>query len=435
MRILVVGSGGREHALVWKIQQSPLVSKLYCAPGNGGIAEHAELVPIPAHDIQKLLDFAKSHSIDLTIVGPEQPLVLGIVDAFRAEGLKIFGPTKAAAQLEGSKVFAKQFMERHGIPTARFRSFTRSEKEEALSFLKTLQPPIVVKADGLAAGKGVLICESVADAVAAVEEIFVKDAFGAAGNALVIEEYLNGEEASVFALTDGERYALLAPAQDHKRILDNDMGKNTGGMGAYAPAPIVTKELMERIVHEIVEPTIRGMKKDGMPYTGCLYVGLMITEQGPKVLEYNCRFGDPETQVVVPLIDGDLAALCHSIAEGTFRPEHVKLHAACAVCVVMASHGYPDHYETGKKITGLSSIHPEDGVVVFHAGTRREGNDIVTAGGRVLGVTALGYQNELERTIQLAYSAVQKITFDGAYYRSDIGRKALKHLRSTNEER
>ncbi|MCX7983893.1 MAG: phosphoribosylamine--glycine ligase [Bacteroidetes bacterium] len=428
MNILVIGSGGREHALVWKLKQSPHCTKLFCAPGNGGIAELAELVPIPSHDVQGLLQYAKNQSIDLTIVGPEQPLVLGIVDAFRAEGLKVFGPTKAAAQLEGSKVFAKQFMERHGIPTARFRSFTRTEKDDAIAFVKTLQPPVVVKADGLAAGKGVLVCETIADAVGAIEEIFVKDTFGKAGSALVIEEYLHGEEASVFVLTDGNQYALLSPAQDHKRILDNDLGKNTGGMGAYAPTPLVTEEVLQRVVNDIIKPTLNGMKEEGTPYTGCLYVGLMITDQGPKVLEYNCRFGDPETQVVVPLIDGDFVTICTSIAEGNFNQAQVKLHNACAVCVVMASHGYPDHYETGKKISGLTSIIAEDGVIVFHAGTRREGKDLVTAGGRVLSVTALGLHNELEQTIRRAYEAVQKISFDGAYYRSDIGKKALKYI-------
>jgi phosphoribosylamine--glycine ligase len=431
MNILVVGSGGREHALVWKLSQSPQIKKIYCAPGNGGIAKLAELVPIQVTDITNLLKFAKNNNIDLTVVGPEQPLVKGIVDVFRKNGLKIFGPTQAAAQLEGSKVFAKEFMNRHSIPSARFRSFQRSELESAKKFLKELSSPYVIKADGLAAGKGVLICQTLADAITAVEDVFVHNEFGNAGDAIVIEEFLTGEEASIFVLTDGTHYALLPPAQDHKRILDGDLGKNTGGMGAYAPAPVVTAELLHTIEKDIVRPTLSGMQEDGIPYTGCLYVGLMITEKGPKVLEYNCRFGDPETQVVVPLIDGDFANICLSIAEGKFKPEDVKIHKACAVCVVMASQGYPDEYETGKTIYGLENVLPEEGTIVFHGGTRREGNEIVTAGGRVLSVTAIGYQNELEQTIQLAYRAVDKITFDGAYYRSDIGKKALKHLKQS----
>ncbi len=431
MNILVVGSGGREHTIVWKLQQSPRVKKIYCAPGNGGIAQHAELVPIAAHDIDALLNFARHNSIDLTIIGPEQPLVLGIVDTFRAAGLKIFGPSKAAAQLEGSKVFAKDFMQRHNIPTARYRAFQRNEYDAAKAFLQELSPPYVVKADGLAAGKGVLICQTYAEAVEAVEEVLVRNTFGKAGNALVIEEFLTGEEASVFVLIDGEHFALLPPAQDHKRILDNDQGKNTGGMGAYAPAPVVTPQLLDDIVRKIVTPTLYGMRYEGTVYTGCLYIGLMITDKGPKVLEYNCRFGDPETQVVVPLIDGDFATICESIANGNLDPATVKLHKASAVCVVIASGGYPDTYETGKKIYGLENIKPEDGIIVFHAGTKLDGNTYLTSGGRVLGVTAIGYEHELERTIQLAYSAVQKISFDGAYYRSDIGKKALKYLKQS----
>ncbi|MBP8975749.1 MAG: phosphoribosylamine--glycine ligase [Bacteroidetes bacterium] len=431
MNILVVGSGGREHALVWKLSQSPQVKKIYCAPGNGGITKLAEPVPIQATDIENLLKFAKNNKIDLTVVGPEQPLVKGIVDVFRKNGLKVFGPTQAAAQLEGSKVFAKEFMKRHSIPSAQFRSFQRGELESAKKILKELTSPYVIKADGLAAGKGVLICQALADAIAAVEDVFVHNAFGNAGDAIVIEEFLTGEEASIFVLTDGTHYALLPPAQDHKRILDGDLGKNTGGMGAYAPAPVVTAELLHTIEKIIVQPTLSGMKDDGIPYAGCLYVGLMITDKGPKVLEYNCRFGDPETQVVIPLIDGDFASICLSIAEGKFNPEEIKIHKACAVCVVMASQGYPDEYETGKTIYGLENVLSEEGTIVFHGGTRREGNEIVTAGGRVLSVTAIGYQNELEQTIQLAYKAVDKITFDGAYYRSDIGKKALKHLKQS----
>jgi phosphoribosylamine--glycine ligase len=428
MNILVIGSGGREHALVWKLRQSPLVKSVFCAPGNAGIEQLAACVPLKATDIKGLLKFAKEEHIDLTVVGSEQPLVEGIVDAFEERGYKIFGPSKAAAQLEGSKVFSKNFMLRHHIPTAQFKSFTATAIEEAKKYINTIEPPMVVKADGLAAGKGVLICKSRQEASLALDEIVVNKAFGPAGNKIVVEEFLNGEEASLFVLTDGERFAILASAQDHKRILDGDLGKNTGGMGAYAPAPVVTGELLRRIIDEAVRPTLDGMNHDGMPYRGCLYIGLMMTPDGPKVLEYNCRFGDPETQVIVPLIDGDVAEIFLSIAERRLDPSKVKVHSASAVCVVMASQGYPDEYQTGKQIYGLEHIKAEDGVAVFHAGTKKDGGATVTSGGRVLGVTAIGFNNELEQTIQNAYRAVEKITFDGAYYRSDIGKKALKYL-------
>jgi len=428
VNILVIGSGGREHALVWKLRQSPNVKAVFCAPGNAGIGGLATCVPLKATDIKGLLKFAKEEKIDLVVVGSEQPLVDGIVDAFEERGFNIFGPSKAAAQLEGSKVFAKDFMLRHHIPTAQYRSFDATAVDKARNYINSIEPPMVVKADGLAAGKGVLICYSHQEASLALDDIVVNKAFGSAGNQIVIEKYLIGEEASLFILTDGEHYAILASAQDHKRILDGDLGKNTGGMGAYAPAPLITNELLQRVVTEVVHPTLDGMHRDGMPYRGCLYIGLMMTHDGPKVLEYNCRFGDPETQVVVPLIDGDLAELFLAIAQRRLDASKVNLHDATAVCVVMASHGYPDAYKTGKQIFGLENIKGEDGAVVFHAGTKMEGNAVVTNGGRVLGVTAIGFHNELEQTIQNAYRAVEKITFDGAYYRSDIGKKALEHL-------
>jgi phosphoribosylamine--glycine ligase len=428
VNILVIGSGGREHALVWKLRQSPQVKKVFCAPGNAGIETIATCVPLKSTDIKGLLKFTKEEKIDLVVVGSEQPLVDGIVDTFEERGFNIFGPSKAAAQLEGSKVFSKDFMLRHHIPTAKYQSFTATAIDNAKKYIDLLEPPMVVKVDGLAAGKGVLICKSHQEASLALDDIVLNKVFGSAGNQIVVEEFLNGEEASLFILTDGERYAILASAQDHKRILDGDLGKNTGGMGAYAPAPIVTNELLRCIIHEVVHPTLDGMKQEGMPYRGCLYIGLMMTPDGPKVLEYNCRFGDPETQVVVPLIDGDLAEIFLAIAQRRLDSSKVKLHDATAVCVVMASHGYPDEYQIGKQIFGLENIKAEDGVVVFHAGTKIEGSAVVTSGGRVLGVTAIGFNNELEQTIQNAYCAVEKITFDGAYYRSDIGKKALKHL-------
>jgi len=428
MNILVVGSGGREHALCWKLRQSAQVKKLYCAPGNAGIDSVSDTVPLKANDLKGLLNFARENAVDLTVIGPEQPLVMGMADLFAQQGLAVFGPSASAARLEGSKAFAKEFMNRNGIPTAKHKTFTAASLRDADAFLGELTGPIVVKADGLAAGKGVLICENRNEATAALHDMTEGRAFGEAGEQVVIEEFLRGEEVSMFAICDGERFVLLAAAQDHKRILDGDQGKNTGGMGAYAPAPILTDELRSTVVDAVIRPTLAGMKAEGSPYRGCLYVGLMITDDGPKVLEYNCRFGDPETQVVIPLIDGDLAELLNSAALGSIAEDAVTQHRASAVCVVMASRGYPDDYETGKAIRGLDSANLENGEFVFHAGTKTIGDAIVTSGGRVLGVTAVGYDHELESTIEAAYRLVHRIAFDGAYYRSDIGKKALQHL-------
>jgi phosphoribosylamine--glycine ligase len=428
MKILVIGSGGREHAMVWKLRQSPSVTELFCAPGNAGIAQQATLVPIKATDLDRLLTFAQENVIDLTVVGPEIPLVEGIVDLFEHHGLKIFGPRKAAAMLEGSKVFSKQFMQKHGIPTARFQSFSEPERPKADQFLRQLSFPVVVKADGLAAGKGVVICQDRVEAERALDEMLVVRSFGSAGGRVVIEEYLYGEEASVFVLTDGLEFLTLATAQDHKRIFDDDRGKNTGGMGAYAPAPVVDEALMQRIVREIIQPTLVGMQMDGALYRGCLYCGLVVTDQGPKVLEYNCRFGDPEAQVVIPLIEGDVARLLMSIAQGKLDTNATTIRKGSAVCVVVASRGYPDNYETGKKISGLNSFDAEGDLVVFHAGTKKEGAEVVTSGGRVLGVTATRPDSDIEKTIQKAYQGVDKISFEGAHFRRDIGQKALKRL-------
>jgi len=432
MNILIVGSGGREHALAWKLRQSASVNRIFCAPGNAGMESVGTTVPLKATDLDGLLRFAQDNAVDLTVVGPEQPLVMGIADVFQDHKLVVFGPTAAAARLEGSKVFAKDFLYRHGIPTARFGSFDAASEREAEAFIDGSSLPLVVKADGLAAGKGVVICQTRGEARIALREMLEARAFGAAGDRVVIEEFLAGEEASVFAICDGERFVTLPCAQDHKRILDGDRGKNTGGMGAYAPAPVMTQGLLRRVEEEIIRPTLEGMKKEGTPYRGCLYAGLMITEDGPKVLEFNCRFGDPETQVVIPLIDGDLAVLLHAAASGSLEGMTPAFHEASAVCIVMASRGYPDAYETGKVIRGLDSADLEKGEIVFHAGTRREGDAIITAGGRVLGVTVVGYKHELEATIDAAYRLVHRIAFDGAYYRSDIGKKALKHLQSRN---
>jgi phosphoribosylamine--glycine ligase len=436
MNILLIGSGGREHALAWKISQSPLTSRLFCAPGNPGIASLAECVPLSATDLDGLLRFARAEKIDLTVVGPERPLAGGVVDLFVREGLTIFGPTRDAAELEWSKVFAKNFMTRHGIPTADCRIFDGTQLDKARKYLESSPVPIVLKADGLAAGKGVSVCRSRKEALAALHQMTIEKAFGSAGARVVIEECMSGEEASVFALSDGQHYMLLAPAQDHKRIFDSDLGKNTGGMGAYAPASCVTPEILRDVEQRIIGPTLAGMAAEGRPYHGCLYVGLMLTEMGPRVVEYNCRFGDPEAQVVLPLFDGDLvAALYASSTSGLSEGTGVKAEpGATAVCVVLASGGYPDSYSVGKKIHGLEELEALPGILPFHAGTRREGDALVTAGGRVLGITAVCTSGGLQTTIAKAYQAVEKLNFEGMHFRHDIGRKGLAQSLSMEEE-
>ncbi len=419
MKVLVIGSGGREHALCWKLAQSRKLEELYCAPGNAGIAQIARCLPIAADNIHDLKEAAKIEEIDLTVVGPEAPLVGGIVDAFQEEGLRIFGPVKAAAQLEGSKAFAKRFMRSQGIPTAAFGVY--DDYNEALFALGNYTYPLVIKASGLAAGKGVIICANSSEAENALRQIMADNRFGEAGSTVVIEEYLRGEEASILAITDGETYFCLTPSQDHKRLLDGDQGPNTGGMGAYAPAPVITPELQERIEREILRPTLHGLESRGIRYTGCLYLGLMITEQGPKVLEYNVRFGDPETQAVLPLLKSDLLEIFHAALEGELYDQKIEFHPGAAACVVLASRGYPGSYEKGKVITGLDKV-PDD-VVVFHAGTAEKNGEIVTSGGRVLGVTARG--NDLKNALDSAYKGADTIQFEGKYFRRDIGKKAL----------
>ncbi|MDP1676655.1 MAG: phosphoribosylamine--glycine ligase [Bacteroidota bacterium] len=422
MKVLVVGSGGREHAIVWRLKQSANVTELFCAPGNAGLAEIVKCIPIKIDDIYALVQFAQTNSIDLTVVGSESPLVKGIVDLFNARGLKIFGPSKAAAQVEGSKMFLKHFLKRHNIPTAKYKTFNQSEFENAIEYIRTNPAPYVIKTDGLAAGKGVAICQTAEEAIKAVKEYFQDGIFGDAGSNIVIEEFMVGEEASVFAICDGENYVLLSSAQDHKQILDGDKGKNTGGMGAYAPAPVVTHSILAQVEKEIIRPTLAGMKSEGYPYKGCLYVGLMITNEGPKVVEYNCRLGDPETQVLMPLIESDPYELFHASATETISSYILKLKTESAVCVVMASQGYPDEYETGKEVSGISDAE-KSGAIVFHAGTKNVNGKILSSGGRVLGVTAIG--DGLRNTIEKTYNAVKKISFDGAYFRTDIGLKGL----------
>jgi len=420
MKILVVGGGGREHALLWKIGQSPKVDKIFCAPGNGGIAQLAECVDIAVTDIKGLVQFAKKKSIDLTVVGPELPLTLGIVDVFQKKDLTIFGPNKLAAELEGSKGFAKDFMTKYNIPTADYHLFT--SPDDAIRTIHQMEPPLVLKADGLAAGKGVLICHNRKEAFDGVDIIMREQAFGEAGNQLLIEEFVEGEEASILAITDGEHAVLLPAAQDHKAVFEGDRGPNTGGMGAYAPAPVMTSKMLEVVGDKIIQPTIHGMQSEGRPYRGVLYAGLMITSGGLKVLEYNCRFGDPEIQAILPLIKTDLVDLMMASVEGGIQSISSQISGESSVCVVMASGGYPGSYEKGKVIRGLENV--QEPVVVFHAGTRKKGKDLVTSGGRVLGVTATS--KDLQSAVDLAYQAVGQITFDGAYYRRDIAHRALK---------
>ena len=421
MNILVIGGGGREHALVWKIAQSPLVNKVYCAPGNPGIAGLAECVNVAADDIDGLLALAQEKQIDLTVVGPEVALTLGVVDRFQAAGLEIFGPNQAAARIEGSKGFSKDLMAKYGIPTAAYRSFT--DRDQAVAYIRAQGAPIVVKADGLAAGKGVIVAMTVEQAVTAVDEIMLDGVFGSAGSSVVIEEFMAGEEASFFAFTDGSNILPLASAQDHKRIFDNDEGPNTGGMGAYSPAPVVTEALAAEVVATIVRPTIAGMAAEGCPYRGILYVGLMIANGKPRVVEFNARFGDPEAQPLLMRMKSDIVPVLQACARGQLTQTALDWHDKAAVCVVMASGGYPGSYETGLPIDGLDAAAKIEDVMVFHAGTAGKDGQIVNAGGRVLGVTGLG--TSVAAAIDKAYQGVAAIRWQGVQFRSDIGRKAL----------
>ena len=422
MKVLLIGSGGREHALAWKMKKSPLLAKLYCAPGNAGIASGAECVNIKADDIAGLLQFAKEKKIDLTVVGPEAPLTAGIVDKFEAAGLKIFGPSQAAAELEGSKVFSKEFMLRWNIPTATFMAF--DNPQDASAFLKHAQFPLVVKADGLAAGKGVVICNTLAEGLAAVDQMMGEKIFAQAGDRVVIEDCLQGEEVSILAVCDGEHYLILDSSQDHKRIFDDDLGPNTGGMGAYSPAPLVTETLRRKIEARVIEPTVRGMAHEGVPFKGVLYAGLMITPQGPQVLEYNVRFGDPEAQAVLPRLENDILEVMLASCDGRLDHIQLKWDKRSCVCVVVSSGGYPGKYESGYEIKGLSTAAEKNDTFVFHAGTKKDGAKIVTAGGRVLGVVSLG--DGIKDAIKKVYTAVDKITFDHCFFRRDIGAKAIR---------
>jgi phosphoribosylamine--glycine ligase len=424
LQILIIGSGGREHALAWKLAQSPQVEKIYCAPGNPGIAQIAACVDIPVTNVAALRRFVQEKGIELTVVGPEAPLVAGIVDEFAANGLRIFGPSQRAAMLEGSKAFAKELMRKYLIPTAEAKIF--SNLPDAQAYIERAPAPFVIKADGLAAGKGVIVARSREAALEAVQRLMQMREFGDAGNRVVIEEFMEGQEVSVLCLTDGKNVCVLPPAQDHKAVFDNDEGPNTGGMGAYAPAPFMDAELMARVENEILRPTIAAMAKENRPYRGVLYAGLMITQDGPKVIEFNCRFGDPETQAILPLIESDLAEAMWRIANGDLGNYELKIAPRWALSVVLASGGYPGNFEKGKLINGLERIRDNE-VMVFHAGTALDHNgNYLTNGGRVLAVTGVG--DSFLGTHEKAYCAVGKIQFENMHYRKDIGMKAMRYL-------
>jgi phosphoribosylamine--glycine ligase len=421
MKLLVIGAGGREHALVWKLSQSRQLTKIFCAPGSAAIGELAECVAINPDELDRLAEFAEKEKIDLTVVGPELPLTLGIVDLFESRGLRIFGPNKAAAQLEGSKAFTKEILQANGIPTAAFATFT--DAAAAKKYLAQQKSPFVIKADGLAAGKGVLICATLTDAETAIDEILIHKALGSAGDKVVIEEFLAGEEASFMALTDGDHVLPLATSQDHKRVFDNDQGPNTGGMGAYSPAPVVTAEVHDRVLRDIMLPLLKGLKRQNIAYRGLIYAGLMITQEGPKVIEFNARFGDPECQPIMMRLKSDLLPLLVATIDGKLDQVESEWYDEPAVCVVLTSNGYPGVYDKGKEISGLDKLANWRQGFVFHAGTGRENNHWLTTGGRVLGVTARG--KSVAEAVKEVYRAVGEISWPGMHYRKDIARRAL----------
>lgn len=423
MNVAVIGGGGREHTLAWKLAQSPSVDKVYALPGSDAMASIAECVPIGVEELDRIADFAVEKGIDMIVVGPEVPLTEGIADVCQKKGIAVFGPNKAAAQMEGSKVFAKNLMKKYHVPTAAYASFT--DGNAAKDYIHKMGAPIVVKADGLAAGKGVVVAQTVEEAVDAVNAMMEDHIFGASGGRIVIEECMVGEEASLLAFVDGKTIVPMISAQDHKRIFDNDEGPNTGGMGAYAPAPVMTPELVQTVYDTILVPVVQGLANEGITYQGCLYAGLMITAGGPKVVEFNCRFGDPETQAVLPLLDGDLAQIMYACTQGTLRRDMVHWKQGAACCVIMASKGYPASSHKGDVISGLDAV--DDDIVVFHSGTKKADGLYQTNGGRVLGVTAVG--DSLQEAIDKAYANVRRISFDGQQVRSDIGAKGLRHLK------
>ncbi len=427
MKFLVIGNGGREHAIIWKLAQSPKVEKIYCTLGNAGISNQAEIINIKVDDFDGLVKFATENKIDYTFVGPEVPLALGIVDIFNANGLKIFGPSKRGALLEASKSFAKDFMQKYNIPTAQYHTF--KDFNSAKNFLETSWPEnkkIVVKADGLAAGKGVIMCQNRQEALLALKEIMQDKSFGTAGNTIIFEEWLEGQETSVLVFVDGKHFSIMPPAQDHKRVGDGDTGLNTGGMGAYAPAPIATQELLNKVKQEIMPNIINGLHKENIDYKGILYIGFMVDNGNPYVLEFNCRFGDPETQVILPLLETDLVDIVENVIAGTLDKIEIKWSKKSAVCVVLASGGYPEEYEKNIKIYGLDTI-KENKAIVFHAGTKKdETGNILTSGGRVLVLTSMA--DDIKSAIDKVYSVIPKVKFDKMHYRKDIAQRALKWI-------
>ncbi|MFC1541146.1 phosphoribosylamine--glycine ligase [Candidatus Latescibacterota bacterium] len=424
MKVLVVGGGGREHAIAWKLSQSKVVKKMYAAPGNAGISSLATCVDISADDVTAIAKFAVSEKIDLVAVGPETPLCMGIIDLLDEADIPAFGPSAKAAMIEGSKIFSKRIMRKYRIPTAEFDDF--DDFDNAVSYARSLDSKMWIKASGLAAGKGAVFASDPGEAEKILRKMMIENEFGESGQSVVIEENLEGEEASIFALCDGSSYKLLVPSQDHKRAYDGDTGPNTGGMGAYAPAPLITASIMSTVEKKIIQPTLDGMASEGIPYKGLLYAGIIITEKGPKVIEYNCRFGDPETQAVLPLLDGDLAEIMLACVNENLSKTYVRSSNSFALCLVVASGGYPDSYEKGKKISGINEADSIEGVKVFHAGTKFEIEDILSNGGRVLGVT--GWGADFAEARKRAYEAAGKIHFEGSFYRKDIGNKALKYL-------
>jgi phosphoribosylamine--glycine ligase len=427
LRVLVVGGGGREHAIIWKLRQSPEVTEIFCAPGNAGIRSLADIVPIDPSDIVELADFAEKLSIELTVVGPELPLILGLVDEFQRRGLTVFGPNRAASELEGSKAFAKDFLKRHKIPTARYHVVSSMEEAKGVIASDEMGLPLVVKADGLAAGKGVAVVESKEEALSLAKKLIEERQLGSAGTRLVLEEFLEGDEVSFFALSDGANVLPLVAAQDHKRALDGDRGPNTGGMGSICPATILNADTLKHIVKDVLHPTISGLAAEGRKYQGILYCGLMLTAEGPKVLEFNVRLGDPEAQAILPRLKSDLLPLLMEVSHGRLGQHRLEWAREPAVTVVLASGGYPGKYDTGKPIEGLpGQVEMEEGIYVFHAGTKVEDGRMVTAGGRVLAVTGIG--PNLKGAIEHAYKGIEKIQFEGRHFRKDIGQKALSRL-------
>lgn len=425
MRLALIGSGGREHALAYKLVDSEKLEKLFILSGNPGTAKLGENIQIDINDNTAILNFCQQQRIDLVVIGPEKPLVNGLSDILRSSSIKVFGPSSNAARIESEKSYAKMLMKKYGIPTADYLEFNSNQFPDAIDYLKSISYPKVIKADGLAAGKGVIICNTFGEAKQALHDIFEEKIFGKSGDKVVIEEFLVGEEASIFAITDGERFITLPSAQDHKRIGDNDTGKNTGGMGSYSPAPIVTDKILNRVEEKIISPILQGLLNEGNPFIGCLYCGLMITDSGPKVVEFNCRFGDPETQSVVPLLEGDFLELLYSSASGLLNPKAVKYNGGSSVCVIAASKGYPDECKIGYKITGIENISDPD-IVVFHSGTKLEGSKLLTNGGRVIGVTSIISKNDISAAREKAYQALKKIHFEDIYFRNDIAARAIK---------